>query len=464
MCGGTMKKVSKFNVGIALGSLTAAVALLTGVPIAGAYADDTSASGQAAPGGGAFPGSFLVPGTNTSIKIGGFAKGVYIYDMSATPGAGEDADVVAVGAIPLEGTAAHQMHGATRLHARQSSFNIQTATPTSWGELDTFILVDFFGQNTAQASANANTQNARMVFAYGTLGPLLAGQFLSLFFDGDALGEVVDPTAQVGLMNGLTNRAPQFRYTYIGANGLSLAASVEEPVWELTTNDVVLGAPAFLGFTAASGGGGAQWNKYPDFIFRGRWDQAWGHIGLAGAVRDQDARGIGLVRQSHTGWGLYLSAHWNVFGKDTLRGGAIYGEGLGHYLSDMGTLGGVQQTSALVQGVGFRSTTPTEYGASISYTHWWTNELRSTGIGGYSRLLNQGSIITSNIVGNALDKAHVGATINLIWSPVPQVDLGIEYDWAKRSTQAPNIALGGGGGNSNHGYMNRVEGMAVFKF
>ena len=36
-------------------------------PLAGA--PDTNP--QRAPGGGSFPGSFLVPGTNTSIKIGG---------------------------------------------------------------------------------------------------------------------------------------------------------------------------------------------------------------------------------------------------------------------------------------------------------------------------------------------------------------------------------------------------------
>ncbi len=44
---------------------TSAVALRAGMPDAGA---------PAAPAGGSFPGSFLVPGTNTSIKIGGFIK------------------------------------------------------------------------------------------------------------------------------------------------------------------------------------------------------------------------------------------------------------------------------------------------------------------------------------------------------------------------------------------------------
>ena len=86
MCGGKMKKVSKFNAAVALGSLTAAVALFAGAPAASAQqlpGTDTSEAGQAAPGGGSFPGSFLVPGTNTSLKIGGFAKWDAIYDASS---------------------------------------------------------------------------------------------------------------------------------------------------------------------------------------------------------------------------------------------------------------------------------------------------------------------------------------------------------------------------------------------
>src|SRR6185312_13702920 len=173
MCGGTMKKLSKFNAGMALGSLTAAVALLAGAPgaVAQQATGDQAVSGQAAPGGGSFPGSFLVPGTNTSIKIGGFAKGVLIYDLGKTT---SEPDVTVVQGIPLSGSA--NPHGGLRMHARQSNINVDVRTPTSYGELDTFILLDFFGQNVAANESGANTQNARLVLAYGTLGPLLVGQ------------------------------------------------------------------------------------------------------------------------------------------------------------------------------------------------------------------------------------------------------------------------------------------------
>ncbi len=459
MCGGTMKKLRKFNAGMALGSLTAAIALFAGAPgaVAQQATGDQAVSGQAAPGGGSFPGSFLVPGTNTSIKIGGFAKGVLIYDMDAAPGAASNADVTVTSAIPLEGSLTHQLHGALRMHARQSNINVDVRTPTSYGELDTFILLDFFGQNVAQAQNGANTQNARLVLAYGTLGPLLVGQTLSLWYDGDALAETVDPTPTIGVMNGLTNRQPQIRYTYAGPNGISLALSIENPENEGVTN--VAGAGAFATGTLATGGlpaGAAALDRIPDFILRARWDQSWGHIAATGIVRDMRLVAVGVPRVSETGYGGELTGHLNTFGKDTLKGQFLIGKGLGHYMSNFGPSAGLQ-VSALA-GTTALSGLANSWGANIGYTHWWTNELRSSVTGGYERNQNQTGIITLASAQNALEKRHYGALVNLIWSPVPQVDLGIEYEWAKRQVQSA------AGGVSDHGFLQRIETEAVFKF
>jgi hypothetical protein len=105
------------------------------------------------------------------------------------------------------------------------------------------------------------------------------------------------------------------------------------------------------------------------------------------------------------------------------------------------------------------------YGVHIDYTHWWTNELRSTIMGGYEHLNMDKSLFpignaVAAAAANALDKTHIGGTINLVWSPVPQVDFGIEYDWGIRRTQR---ALPGTTG-TDRGDLNRIEGMGVFKF
>jgi hypothetical protein len=480
-----MKKVSKFNAGLALGSLTAVVALFAGASVASAQTApatdntqvsqaaaapsssqvaqaaapgfDTSVAGQAAPGGGSFPGSFLVPGTNTSLKIGGFAKLAIMDDLSATTSVSPD--VIASGNISLRGSPTSSNRGNFNFNPRQSSFFFDARTPTSYGELDTFIQADFFGQNISNSFNSSNTRNARLVLAYGTLGPLLGGQTLSLWFDGDALGESVDPTASVGTMNGLTNRQGTVRYTYVAGGGLSFAGAVEQPSVEGVDNAGLSTAINASG-TPVVGTGNTFAQKYPDFVAKGRWDQPWGHIALAGVLRNQEVQSVGVPNYNDSpGWGTYLSGHLNTFGKDTLRGGAMIGQALGHYLSDMGANAGIETNTAAGLHNDTAVTKPLSYGVNASYTHWWTDQLRSTVMGGYSKVnVNTSSIITLAAAQNGLDKEHIAQTVNLIWSPVPQVDLGIEYTHYTRMVAGPFE------NTQSRGNMNRIEAETVFKF
>jgi hypothetical protein len=478
-----MKKVSKFNAGLALGSLTAVIALFAGAPAASAQtapgsdsnsqvaqaapnsslqvaqaapgSDSSAAAGQAAPGGGSFPGSFLVPGTNTSIKIGGFAKVAVMDDLSS---AGSDApDVVNPAGVPLRGSATSGLRGNFYFTPKQSTFFFDARTPTSYGELDTFIQADFFGQNIANTFGGSNTKDSRLVLAYGTLGPLLGGQALSLWFDGDAIGESVDPTPSVGTMNGLTNRQPQIRYTYVAGGGLSFAGSIEQPNVEGVDNVPANSVNASTN-GAAVGGAAPYSQKYPDFLVKGRFDQAWGHVALAGLLRNQHVVAVGQPAYDDSpGWGTYLTGHLNTFGKDTLRGGVMIGQALGHYDSDMGAAAGIETNSTVASSTAV--TKPLSYGANASYTHWWTDQLRSTVMGGYSHVnVNTSSIITTAAGQNNADKTHIGETVNLIWSPVPQVDLGIEYDHITRIVAGPTATV------QSRGNLNRVEAMTVFKF
>ncbi len=412
----------------ALGSLTAAVALLAGSPDAGAQ--------PVSAGGGSFPGSFLVPGTNTSIKIGGFVKIVGIYDLDARNG-----DTIATDTIPMPGSAAHGLHGATRIHARQSNINVDTRTPTAYGDLTTFVLLDFFGQNTSQAEHQSNTQNARLVYAYGTLGPFLAGQWVSLFADTDAIPESVDPTGFIGAMDGLDNRQPQFRYTFAAPGGFSAAVSIENPEAEGITQ---AGAP----FTTSSLGGV---DRYPDFLARVRLDQAWGHIALSGMWRELKIVAPGVARASKASYAGQLSGHLNTFGKDAFKWTVAAGKAPGHYLTALGRDSGAD-------GLQFNTATgavhaPYAYTINAGYTHWWTAALRSSLDAGYGKNQNSTTILASAAAQTAADKWQMGGRANLIWSPVPQVDLGVEYDYAQRRVQS-----------SLHGNLHRVEVESVFKF
>src|SRR5215831_13371239 len=166
------------------------------------------AQAQTAPGSGSFPNSFLIPGTNTSLRIGGFVKLDVWYDFSVA----QDANVagggttgVAVGSNPLgdnkpgstAGTRqAHSFNHRTSFSAAESRFNFESRTPTAWGEVKTFLEADFEGPNGATYSGGLHTNSdslaPRLRQAYGTFGPWLFGQTFPLFSDGIASPESLD--------------------------------------------------------------------------------------------------------------------------------------------------------------------------------------------------------------------------------------------------------------------------------
>ena len=159
---------------------------------------------------GAKPRSWKLPGTNTSMQIGGYAKLDLLYDINASKG--DSLGLLQISAP--EGSAAGNRQGNFRLHARQSRFWIRTWTPTDWGELETHIQGDFFGTGGNQLISNSNSFRLRL--AYGRLGPVLAGQTWSNFTALHAHPETLDFSGSTG---DLFNRQGQVRYTHSFGGG-----------------------------------------------------------------------------------------------------------------------------------------------------------------------------------------------------------------------------------------------------
>ncbi|HXQ53810.1 MAG TPA: porin [Stellaceae bacterium] len=249
-----MKKSRSFLSATALGSFTAAAALLVG--LSGAQAQAPS-PGPALSGAGSFPGSFIVPGTNTSLHIGGVISLDMQYDTTefdggVSPGAHDNEYPAATG---VQGAGAafsstgNNSHGVFRMTDQTSRPNFETRTPTPYGELKTYIEIDFAGSvsiggvgsanpaagpspagpgPTAGTPCCSNTSVARLKQAYGTLGPWLFGMTNSLFSDLDAWPDSLNGGGDAGGydFNG-TRYNPQIRYTYLLPNGISLAAAIE---------------------------------------------------------------------------------------------------------------------------------------------------------------------------------------------------------------------------------------------
>src|SRR5690348_11917592 len=187
-----MTKTRTIGTLAAIGGLTATIALLTGLPAAvGDELADLRANqellqrridqlAQAAippsrispgiapamgaepiPGqpiiGGSFPRSFLIPGTDTSIRVGGFIDltGLYFLQGANTPipgtmssNSGQNGNLNSVplsgGFVPGLGNVAQSPNhsrgnGVFSWSPQQSRINIETRTPTAWGEARTFF-------------------------------------------------------------------------------------------------------------------------------------------------------------------------------------------------------------------------------------------------------------------------------------------------------------------------------------
>jgi len=427
------------------GGLTATIALLAG--ISGAHA-------QGAPGAGSFPGSVLVPGTQTSFRIGGYVKLDYTYDFGPTQNIRGGVDFSAIpfdstknsilGVVPAD--AAHHIHGDSQFTASQSRFNIESRTPSAYGEIKTFIEGDFTNPNGLKNSGFfkvfSNSSGFRLRHAYGTLGPFLAGQTWTLFMDTDDSVETLDfggpPTVFV--------RQPQVRYTFDLGNGLNLQGSAENPQSLFTSATAG-------GFTSTFGSG--QGDKIPDFVVRSNYGAPWGHLSLMGVFWDICDHNGSTASTSKFGWGAALGASFNMgtlapwFGKDQFTFEAKGGDGIGRYNnSDDPIADAVVNTSAGTTTL----KTISSYGVVPGYLHFWTDTLRSNATVGYVRAEYPSGIFTPAALANEFERLYTGH-VNLIWSPVPQVDLGIEYIYGKQRLV-----------DGQSGALNRVQAAAKFRF
>lgn len=242
-------------------------------------------------GVGDFPHSILLPGTKTSVKVGGFAKFDFIQDFNSI-GSTDDFDT---STIPTSGP----QKGNTRLHARQTRLNLDVRHPSELGDVQVFAEGDFFG-----------TGNAfRLRHAYGKLGPVVAGQTWSTFMDETVMPDLVDFESPTGAL--LTRRAI-LRWTqpFAAIEGLEYSLAVEDP------------SPAFTS-TA-----GTFENALPDFIGRLRFQRESVHVQLAGfATKASFDPTVGADSEA-TAWGVSLSGSLKVFESDKIMGQVSYGDGI----------------------------------------------------------------------------------------------------------------------------------------
>jgi hypothetical protein len=360
---------------------------------------------------GLAPGSFLVPGTNTSFRFRGFVRGTGLYDFNPI---GSRDDFV-TNTIPVP-----QQSGQNyNFSARYSRIGLYTWTPTplfDWN-VHTFIEADFFNGPAQAVGGGGNP--FRLRFAFADFGYFRVGQQNTVFMDGNAFPNTVDFAGPRGLTN---QRRPSLRVTIPLADQLFFAAGVEQPFSDITTNGL---------------GTGVQ--DVPDFAAHLRYEADFGHAQLSTIVRSIGYQPTGGEVIRRAGWGFSASTvfhPWaalicsnpvrkdNPTGLERSRILLQYncGWGIGRYIQDtagLGLDGQVDPTTGAFDTIYVA-------GWSASYEHWFTERWLAN--------LTYSAVQVGSNAGQP-GSTYVGAkylAASLWWIPIARMSLGIEYDWGER--------------------------------
>ena len=374
---------------------------------------------------GSFPGSILLPGTRTSLRIGGLADLDAFKDTTSGGGS-----IFIPQLIPFKGSAASTRRGQFDMTARQSRLYVRTQTPTDVGDIATYIDGDFYGDG-----GNENASNSvafRLRDAYVEWGGWLAGQASMNITDLPTLVETLEFSGGMGTIG--VGRQPQIRYTARWGGHNELMTALENPA-----SDIYGTAPPTIG--AATGPIPTQTlAEAPDLSMRYAYTNDWGRVVFGGVLRrlvfnnNGGAPVNGFVGESATYASLISAAgKINTFGQDSFQYSAATGAGAGRYILDS-----VANVAAAINDN--HLVTIRESGFTFGYRHVWTPTLRSNLI--YSRINeNYPRPAVPLTVANRFDAIWM----NLLWNPVPNALIGLEWNPAR----ARNAAATNNSGRNN---------------
>ncbi len=350
-----------------------------------------------------FPGAIPLPGTDAGLRISGYVKANVVQSFESV-GSG---DRFIVGSIPTDPAARGTSEAA--LTASQSRLSFELREDSELGQFRAFIEGDFAGTG----------ETFRLRHAFGQYRQVLAGKTWSTFMDTEASPEEIDFE---GINGRLNTRRTQFRYFPAIGQQWNMAVALEDP-----------------GVLVLNGAGLSQ---IPDVVVsakrsvRGRLlvKKPW-HLKAAALFRSIRARPTANpdVTESATGWGLSLSGRtaFDIWGeRDSLMLQINYGAGYSSYVNDLGTVGVPDATFNPLTGELDAISAMAWY---MALQHWWRPTIRSNFIVSSVNVEKLDFVVSDDFGENYESTWRLSG--NLIWSPVPRVDVGAELLWGQRQNQ-----------------------------
>lgn len=359
---------------------------------------------------GDIPGGFRLPGSETSVRLYGYAEAHAIHDFDRTSPSDNFTDLTFqptsadVAADPSLGR-----KGKTKLTAQTSRFGIESSTPTSTGTFNTKLEADFY-------SYGADNRNRlRLRHAYGEYAGWLVGQTWSTFMDLDNLPETVDFNGPIGAP---FSRRTMVRYAWGDAKaGYKFTFAAEDPQDQF--------------------GAGSSNERMPELVARFDKSFDWGAFNIRGLAHQKRS-----ATETKRGYGLGVSGNYKLTDKDLLMAQVARVDG------DIDQMYGANGYA--IDATTGAITFDRNLGFVVGYNRVFSEQLR----GAVSYGMNRGKVDLT-----VIDPANPGNRrlqqlfVNLIYSPIKNVDLGAEYIWGQRRTFS-----------DDKGLMSRLDLMGRYSF
>ena len=377
---------------------------------------------------GSLPGSYLIPGTGTSLKIHGFVKLDVIHE-SHIPGGDNatDSDDNFTN-IPLKGTSTYKRGAQTQMFLKETRLDLDTNTPTDFGSVFSRIETDFYGSGVGLRLRKA------YVKVTSSQHEVLAGQEWTLFADEDATADA--ETLNFGGIAGLAGaREAQIRYTMNPKGPVALSASLENSdttyyAYDTSKNlaDNTTNAYASSdGNLKTQGTSNIKSDRLPDLILAANMGDSGTGASLRLITTEQrvagSAAGASFMRDAKRGYGIAHAGRYTLPNKDKVTYDITYGTGLGGWMTGGG--------GAVLDVANSKLFLQRTLGLAASYKHIWNDMWRSTLGLGYLKVYNRKFMKTIQT-----NKWVRDLNVNLIAEPVKNLHTGIEYGLGQRRVEA----------------------------
>lgn len=372
------------------------------------------------------------------LRLGGRVKLDAYYDVNGRqPGSTYGLDVAA---LPLNGVDfnAHR-RGNSNFSLTASRINVDVYKEFGKTKSHVFIEFDFNGN----ASTTTNSYTPRLRFAYGEVMNeterhiLLVGQSWTNFANIDAAPRTLNNVPP-------SYRTAQIRYTQRVTPCVSVSAAIEKPNVQYFQNT---GTASTSGYLDNDSSNSNSKSSTPDLTMQVRFKNNAGQLSLSGVARKLQVKTVAgangaldNINQSKFGWAVGIAGVLEVLAPVKLMGQIIGGKGAGRYIDDLAnqnpldsyfqyrTTGNLDITNR------FEDVKAMYYNAGVMVN--WTKSLNSTVGGAYTKVFTP-SNVTATSVTNTFNKSMQRYHANLIYTLLPDNEVGIEVEHYRRKAGIP---------------------------